>query len=67
VASSSGSSSTYSFISLASGTLTIVWTVLANANASSACWISQVSWKPLRYVPWLCASRPSVGLARMPM
>ena len=65
--SSSGSSSTYSFISLASGTLTIVWPVLAKPNASSAWRMCQVSWKPLTNVPWLCASRPSSGLARMPM
>jgi hypothetical protein len=64
---SNGSSSTYSFISFASGTLTIVCPVLAKANASSACLMSHVSWKPLRYVPWLCASRPSVALARIPM
>ena len=65
-ASSSGSSSTYSFISLASGTLTIVWPVLANPNASSAWWMCHVSWNPLRNVPWLWASRPSSGLARIP-
>ena len=61
--SSSGSSSTYSFISLASGTLTMVWPVLAKPKASSAWWMCHVSWKPLMYVPWLWASRPSSGLA----
>ena len=65
-ASSSGSSSTYNFITLASGTLTTVCPVLANPKASSACWICHVSWKPLRNVPWLCASRPSSGFARIP-
>ena len=66
VPSSNGSSSTYSFINLPSGTLTMVWPVVANPYASSACLISQVSWKPFRKVPWLCASRPSSGLERMP-
>ena len=47
MASSSGSSSTYSFISFASGTSTIVWPVLAKPKADSACRIGQVSWKPL--------------------
>jgi hypothetical protein len=64
---SNGSSSMYSFISLASGTLTIVWPVLANPNASSAWWMCQVSWNALRKVPWLWASRPSSGFARIPM
>ena len=44
---SSGSSSTYSRMILASGTFTMVWPTFANPNASSACWIGQVSWKPL--------------------
>ena len=47
----SGSSSTYSLTSLASGTLTIVWPVRAKPNAASACRMSQVSWKPLTKVP----------------
>ena len=45
---SSGSSSTYSFITLASGTLTIVWPVLAKPYASSAWWMLHDSWNPLR-------------------
>ena len=44
----------------------MVWPSLAKPKASSAWWMLHVSWKPLTYVPWLWASRPSSGLARMP-
>ena len=64
--SSSGSSSMYSFIAEESGTEIMVCPVRAKPKADSAWLISQVSWKPLRKVPWLCASRPSSGVPRMP-
>ena len=64
--SSIGSSSTYSFIVLLSGTLTMVCPVRAKPNASSACRIGQISWKPLMKVPWLWVSRPSSTLPRRP-
>ncbi len=64
--SSSGSSSTYNDITLGSGTLTIVWPVVANPNACSAWWMLHVSWNPLMSVPGSLASRPSSWSPRSP-
>ena len=59
----SGSSSTYSLTSLASGTLTSVWPVRAKPNAASACRIGQVSWKPLTKVPCAYGVAALLGVA----
>ena len=64
--SSIGSSSTYSFIVLLSGTLTMVCPTRAKPKASSACRMGQTSWKPLTKVPWAWVSRPSSTLPRIP-
>ena len=52
---------------LTSGTLTTVCPTRAKPTASSACRMSQVSWKPLMKVPWAYASTaPSSLLPRRP-
>ena len=63
---SRGSSSTYSFMTVESGTEIMVWPVRAKPKADSAWLMRQVSWKPLRNVPWLSTSLPSEGVPRIP-